>query len=133
MNEIYLGLMSGTSLDAIDAVAVSFAQHGAIQLLGTHSLGLPEQLRADVLTLTQPNNNEIELLGVVDNQLGLLFAECANLLLTKLALNTMFVSQTSSAAIIDLLTIPITLAWFYFFCLYIILLHQYSNFILPQS
>jgi anhydro-N-acetylmuramic acid kinase len=87
MNEIYLGLMSGTSLDAIDAVAVSFAQHGAIQLLGTHSLGLPEQLRADVLTLTQPNNNEIELLGVVDNQLGLLFAECANLLLTKLALS----------------------------------------------
>jgi 1,6-anhydro-N-acetylmuramate kinase len=28
MNEIYLGLMSGTSLDAIDAVAVLCAQNG---------------------------------------------------------------------------------------------------------
>lgn len=87
MNEIYLGLMSGTSLDAVDAVAVSFAQNGAIQLLGTHSLTLPQQLRAEILTLTQPKDNEIERLGVVDNKLGKLFAECANQLLTKLALS----------------------------------------------
>ena len=87
MNEIYLGLMSGTSLDAVDAVAVLCAQNGTIQLLGTHSLALPEQLRADILTLTQPHDNEIERLGAVDNKLGQLFAECANQLLSKLALS----------------------------------------------
>ena len=89
MNEIYLGLMSGTSLDAVDAVAVSFAPNGAIQLLGTHSLTLPQQLRTEILTLTQPKDNEIERLGVVDNKLGKLFAECANQLLTKLALSVL--------------------------------------------
>lgn len=86
MNEIYLGLMSGTSLDAIDAVAVSFSSQQSIQLLGTHSLALPKQLRDDILKLTQPNDNEIDRLGEVDIKLGLLFAQCTNELLSKLQL-----------------------------------------------
>jgi anhydro-N-acetylmuramic acid kinase len=88
MNEIYLGLMSGTSLDAVDAVAVSFDNTGSIQLLGTHSLALPTPLRTDILSLTQPANNEIERLGAIDIQIGLLFAQCANQLLAKLSLVT---------------------------------------------
>lgn len=86
MNEIYLGLMSGTSLDAVDAVAVSFDNTGSMQLLGTHSLALPSLLRSDILSLTQPANNEIERLGAIDVQIGLVFADCANQLLTKLDL-----------------------------------------------
>lgn len=83
MADIYLGLMSGTSLDAVDAVAVLFdGQH--CQLLATHSLDLPLSLRADILTLTQPSPYEIDLMGKVDVEIALLFAQCANELCTKL-------------------------------------------------
>lgn len=85
MDEVYLGLMSGTSLDAIDAVAVNFHNEQPV-LLGTHSLPLPADLRADILALTQPGDNEIERLGAVDVVLGRLFADCANQLLAKLEL-----------------------------------------------
>ncbi|TNF08672.1 MAG: anhydro-N-acetylmuramic acid kinase, partial [Gammaproteobacteria bacterium] len=34
--ELYIGLMSGTSADSIDAALVDFS-HGQCQLLGTHS------------------------------------------------------------------------------------------------
>ncbi len=84
MDEIYLGLMSGTSLDAIDVVAVCFEP--TLRLLGTQSLLLPSEIRQEVLALTQPNNNEIERLGCVDVLLGQLFADCANQLLNKLDL-----------------------------------------------
>ena len=43
-DEIYLGLMSGTSLDAIDAVAVSFEQ--GLRILATYSMPLPDDLKA---------------------------------------------------------------------------------------
>ena len=85
MDEIYLGLMSGTSLDAIDVVAVSFEP--TLRLWGTHPLLLPLDMREDVLTLTQPNDNEIERFGRVDVLLGRLFADCANQLLKKLNLS----------------------------------------------
>ena len=85
MDEIYLGLMSGTSLDAIDVVAVSFEP--TLRLWGTHSLLLPANIREDVLALTQPYDNEIERLGRVDILLGRLFADCANQLLDKLNLS----------------------------------------------
>ncbi len=94
MDEIYLGLMSGTSLDAVDAVAVTFQP--ALRLLGTHTLALPTALRQDILTLTQPNENEIERLGRVDVLLGRLFADCANQLLAKINISPIRVKAIGS-------------------------------------
>lgn len=79
-DKIYLGLMSGTSLDAIDAVAVTFEP--GFRLLATNTLPLNEGLRTQILSLTLPGNNEIDQLGELDKQLGELFAECANQLIT---------------------------------------------------
>lgn len=96
MNKIFLGLMSGTSLDAVDAVAISFDSDEQMKLLGTHSLALTAQLRADILALTQPSDNEIESLGRVDVEIAQLFAQCANQLREKLQLNATQITAIGS-------------------------------------
>lgn len=75
MSELYIGLMSGTSMDAIDAVLVDFSQ--GIRLLGTHSVPLPEELRHRVAALCRSGPDEIERMGRLDVELGERFAEAA--------------------------------------------------------
>ena len=48
--EIYLGLMSGTSIDSIDVAAMTFTG-GKLQLLGTHAEPIPEPKAADCRSL----------------------------------------------------------------------------------
>jgi anhydro-N-acetylmuramic acid kinase len=85
-NSVYLGLMSGTSADAIDAVAVSFAAPGQLRILGHHSEILPAEIRQKIHQLALPGANEIDRLGPLDVHLAELFAECINALTTKLTL-----------------------------------------------
>ena len=59
MPEHFIGLMSGTSLDAIDAVLVEFDQNQCKQL-EVLSHPLPKQLQQQLLELTLPGQNEIE-------------------------------------------------------------------------
>lgn len=73
MSELYIGLMSGTSMDAIDAALVDFAQ--GMRLVGTHSIALPDELKSRLIALAQPGADEIEKLGRTDVELGRLFAE----------------------------------------------------------
>jgi anhydro-N-acetylmuramic acid kinase len=81
-SDYFIGLMSGTSLDAIDAVLVNFSS-GTATITETLSHPIPESLRSDLLALCQPDDNEIERLGHADTQLGILFAEAVNQLLKK--------------------------------------------------
>lgn len=76
VSELYIGLMSGTSMDAIDAVLVDFAQ--GLRLVGTHSIPLPDELRGRLVALSQSGPDEIERLGRTDVELGRLFATAAN-------------------------------------------------------
>src|SRR5690554_3671631 len=85
-NSVYLGLMSGTSADAIDAVAVSFAAPGQLRILGHHSEILPAEIRQKIHQLALPGANEIDRLGPLDVHLAELFADCINALTTKLTL-----------------------------------------------
>lgn len=78
---IFIGLMSGTSLDGIDAVAVTFQPQ--FQLVASHSETIPAELKASILALTLPGNNEIDLMGETDKQLGELFAKAVNNLVSK--------------------------------------------------
>lgn len=59
MSDYYIGLMSGTSLDAIDAVLVDFS-HSSNQQVHSLTHQLPESLRQQLLDLTLPGPNEIE-------------------------------------------------------------------------
>lgn len=79
MSEFYIGLMSGTSMDAIDGVLVDFSQ--GIQLVGTHSAPIPPPLREAIASLCLPGNDEIERMGRVDASLGDAFASVAQALL----------------------------------------------------
>ncbi|RCU51627.1 anhydro-N-acetylmuramic acid kinase [Corallincola holothuriorum] len=78
----YIGLMSGTSMDGIDAVLVDFSQPQPA-ILASHQHPLPEQLVSGLHQLCQPAANEINRLGAMDRELGQLFAEAVNALLAK--------------------------------------------------
>lgn len=75
MSELYIGLMSGTSMDAIDAVVVDMA--AGLSLVGSHSLPLPPGLRQQLLALCQSGPDEIERMGHLDVELGEMFAAAA--------------------------------------------------------
>lgn len=79
MSELYIGLMSGTSMDAIDGVLIDFSQ--GIHLLGTHSAPIPDSLREGISALCLPGENEIERMGRVDAALGECFAAVAQAVL----------------------------------------------------
>jgi anhydro-N-acetylmuramic acid kinase len=79
----YIGLMSGTSVDGIDAALVSIPVNGQFALLATHQHPFPVAVRAAIQALMQPGPNEIEHEGELDVQLGRLFAEATHALLAK--------------------------------------------------
>lgn len=85
MPEIYVGLMSGTSLDAIDAVAVRFDGLRPV-LIASHTTPWPAKLKAKIQRLCQPGNDEIHQLAEVDPAIAHLCAQATRELLARAAL-----------------------------------------------
>ncbi len=69
----YIGLMSGTSLDGVDAALVTF-DGPAPRLLGTAHLPFPPELRATLLALNRPGVNELDTAALAGNTLADLYA-----------------------------------------------------------
>ncbi len=80
--EIYLGLMSGTSIDGIDAALVRFPA-GRIALIATHSHPWPAPLQQALQRLTTPGDNEIDRLGELDALAANEFAAAARAVLDR--------------------------------------------------
>ena len=80
MSELYLGLMSGTSIDGVDAVLVEFGDRDCT-LLGSSTTPYPAKLHERVRTLIDNPKTTLMELGAVDVALGRFFARCANELL----------------------------------------------------
>jgi len=85
-SNLYIGLMSGTSVDGIDCALVDFS-NGQNQVIATHSHALPNALREDILTLCQGTDVGLSLLGQTDIAIGKLFAEATNALLKSESLS----------------------------------------------
>jgi anhydro-N-acetylmuramic acid kinase len=85
--ELYVGLMSGTSLDAIDCVLVSFGEartRQAVQLLASHTHPFPENIRAQLLKLiSAPEKIDPAELEPLDKDLGHIYAAAVNALLEQ--------------------------------------------------
>ncbi len=82
----YIGLMSGTSLDAVDSVLVDFAGKHP-RLLASHSHPFPEALQKTLLSIQHPHEATLQLVAELDRQMGLLLAEAALALIAKSGAN----------------------------------------------
>jgi len=80
-----VGLMSGTSVDAIDTALVAFDPDP--RLVATLEHPIPTALRQEIQALSHPGENEIERLGRLDRRLGGLFGEAVLALLEQAGAN----------------------------------------------
>lgn len=90
-DNIYIGLMSGTSIDAVDAVAVKFNTRG-IEQIGCYSEAIPEDLKQQILHLCQAPTDSVQLLAETDHRLGKLYAQATLGLIANAQLETSAIS-----------------------------------------
>ena len=103
---LYIGLMSGTSLDGVDGVLAEVGAaevgsgasldrldgvlaevgSGSIITLAAAYIAFPPELRAGLMALQTPGANEIEREALLANRLAQYYAECVAALLSQAAL-----------------------------------------------
>jgi anhydro-N-acetylmuramic acid kinase len=78
---LYIGLMSGTSIDAIDAVLLQIFPNkklpAKIEIINACSTPINQNLKNEILTLCTSGENELDRMAKLDRKLGLLFGQCA--------------------------------------------------------
>lgn len=83
MSELYIGLMSGTSMDAID-VALTDLSNDQIQLIDHYSHPISKQLKQKLQLLALDSaETSLDMLGQCDAELGDIFADAVNQLLKQ--------------------------------------------------
>ncbi len=91
MSNLYIGLISGTSIDAVDAVLLDSADQQRV--IATYSHPIPDELKSQLHALCNPGlyatisdhegDSELERMASADIAVGELFAQAVNILLEK--------------------------------------------------
>jgi anhydro-N-acetylmuramic acid kinase len=81
MSELYIGLMSGTSLDGVDGVLADFSGMHP-QVLRYVTAPFPAELRAELLALNSPGDNELHRAALAANALVSVYADVVDALLS---------------------------------------------------
>ncbi|QWE26547.1 anhydro-N-acetylmuramic acid kinase [Polynucleobacter sp. AP-Ainpum-60-G11] len=84
---LYIGLMSGTSLDGIDAVLAKIEASGETSLLDSVSIAFSPELRKALLDLQTPGPNEIHRENQASNALAAAYADAVKQLLSQAKLS----------------------------------------------
>lgn len=83
-SELYVGLMSGTSLDGVDAVLADFGTHPP-GMIATHYLPYPRHLSDRLLALQSSSSDELHLAALLGNDLSRLYHRAVEAVLEKAA------------------------------------------------
>lgn len=95
MPQYYIGLMSGTSLDGIDAVLVDLG--GTFpETIAAHHEQIPPPVKKSLEHLLTPRNNEIHLLAKTDRLLAQAFAKAVKALLQKSSVSATHIKAIGS-------------------------------------
>lgn len=80
--QLFIGIMSGTSLDGVDAALCRF-EKSTCQLQETQFLAYPDQIKTELLALHTPQHNELETSSILGCRLAHLYADAVKQLLDK--------------------------------------------------
>ena len=75
---VYFGLMSGTSMDGVDGIAVQFTAGQPPVVLGEAHVGFSQGLRDALFALQAPGDNELEREALAANALATRYAVCCH-------------------------------------------------------
>lgn len=79
---LFVGLMSGTSMDAVDAVCVDLSGQFP-QILATHAHSISKEIKDGVLRIAMGMPHDLDQLAVLDVRMGELFADAALMVIVK--------------------------------------------------
>ena len=80
--EMYIGLMSGTSADGIDAIIIDLSVE-RFKIVDTYHHTYPDDIKSKIKQLSLPGDNEIDRMGELDIELGEMFADAANHIISQ--------------------------------------------------
>ena len=95
MDKLFLGVLSGTSLDAIDVATFKFTATTA-SLQHSLSYPIPLAIKQACLQLSEIGVCKIEELGMLDSSMGLLFADAVMALLQQYNIPTQLIAAIGS-------------------------------------